>query len=349
MLSETEIQNQLIPKIKSLIEPLELIDIKKQQKIKNEFILDLVVKTKYKKKEKKLIIEIKSLGEPRHIERAIAQVKFYSKKIPNSYPIVASYYISEKSRQICKELEVGYIDLFGNIFIELPYILIDKESKKTKNVEKKKQKYLFSPVSTRIIRTLLLNPEGKWTIKSLSQQSESSLGYTHRVVEKLLDEQYILRDNNYKIKLKESSGLLDKWRDSYSFQKNKIYPFYTFDKNKESIFKNLAEVTKSNNLEYALTLHSGAYFIAPYVRFTDIHFYIRSDLNIWTEKLDLRPVESGANIYLIEPYDKGVFQGLQRIDEKLIVSNIQLYLDLYNYPKRGREQADFLREKKINF
>jgi hypothetical protein len=31
------------------------------------------------------------------------------------------------------------------------------------------------------------------------------------------------------------------------------------------------------------------------------------------------------------------------------VSNVQLYVDLYNYPARGREQADFLRERKIGF
>jgi len=31
------------------------------------------------------------------------------------------------------------------------------------------------------------------------------------------------------------------------------------------------------------------------------------------------------------------------------VGNIQLYLDLINYPARGKEQAEILREKVIRF
>ena len=101
--------------------------------------------------------------------------------------------------------------------------------------------------------------------------------------------------------------------------------------------------------QYALTLHSGASFIAPYVRYSDVHLYIKNDINKWIQRLDLRPVESGGNIYLIKPYDEGALQNLQTIKGNKIVSNIQLYLDLYSYPKRGREQAEKIREEKINF
>jgi len=142
---------------------------------------------------------------------------------------------------------------------------------------------------------------------------------------------------------------LDTWRESYSFENNSIKSFYTFEKNKEVLFKKIEEQSNSIESQYALTLHSGASFVAPFVRYTDIHMYIESKIDQWIKKLDLRPVESGANIYLITPYDEGVFQGLQIINGKKIVSNIQLYLDLYNYPSRGREQADFLREQKIKF
>jgi len=52
---------------------------------------------------------------------------------------------------------------------------------------------------------------------------------------------------------------------------------------------------------------------------------------------------------LVEPYDEGVFWGIQMINGIKVVANIQLYVDLFNYPARGREQAEFLREKKIKF
>ena len=262
---------------------------------------------------------------------------------------MASSFLSEKSREICRQLNVGYIDLFGNIYIDLPYLHIDKQSKETIPTEKKKQKQLFSPIATRIIRTLLLEPNNEWTIKSLSEKTQVSLGYTHRVIEKLTNELFLDRNKDYKLMLKDKSRLLDTWRNAYFFENNSIKSFYTFEKNKDTIFKKIAESANLIESRYAFTLHSGASFIAPFVRYTDIHMYVESEIDQWIKKLDLRPVESGANIFLILPYDEGVFQGLQTINGKKVVSNIQLYLDLYNYPKRGREQADFLRDRKIKF
>jgi len=341
--------NNISLQIKSLLSPLRIVKIKQKPKLKNGLSPDIVIITRYKNKEKLLIVEIKSVGEPRFIEQAISQLKLYTDGVDNSYPIVASSYLSEKSRDVCKKLNVGYIDLAGNIFIDLPYIHIEKESEKAKIAEKKRQKNLFSPISTRIVRTLLVHPSSDWSIKSLSKKTGASLGYTHRVVERLLDKKILYRDNSFRLKLEDPKQLLEEWSKNYIYRQNTIYPLYTFEKNKDLFFKKLLHISKSNNFKYALTLHSGAHLIAPYVRFTEIHFYIDSPVETWKEKLDLRPVESGANVYLLKPYDLGVFQDIQTINELKVVSNIQLYLDLYNYPKRGREQAEFLREKKLKF
>ena len=154
-MSEKEVQQRLRQQLKLLLSPLEIKSVKQEYQIRNQKNADIVVKTKYKNKETTFVIEVKSIGEPRHTEQAITQVKLLSKEIPNSYPVVASSFISETSREICKKLNVGYIDLLGNIYIDLPQIHIEKESNKTKQVEKKKQKQLFSPVATRIIRSLL--------------------------------------------------------------------------------------------------------------------------------------------------------------------------------------------------
>jgi len=100
---------------------------------------------------------------------------------------------------------------------------------------------------------------------------------------------------------------------------------------------------------YAFTIHAGASLIAPFVRFNDVHFYIASDPEPWVHELDLHTVEFGGNVHLLRPYDEGVFYRLRFPQGMAVVGNIQLYLDLYRYPARGREQAEFLREKEIGF
>jgi len=67
------------------------------------------------------------------------------------------------------------------------------------------------------------------------------------------------------------------------------------------------------------------------------------------EAVELKPVSTGPNVLMFIPYDEGVFYAAQKLKNRNIVSNIQLYLDLYNYKGRGKEQAEYLREKVIGF
>lgn len=69
----------------------------------------------------------------------------------------------------------------------------------------------------------------------------------------------------------------------------------------------------------------------------------------WVDALDLHIVEFGGNVHLLQPYDEGVFYQLRKPEGIAVVGNIQLYLDLYNYPARGREQAEFMRDQEIGF
>jgi len=85
------------------------------------------------------------------------------------------------------------------------------------------------------------------------------------------------------------------------------------------------------------------------VRFTDVHFYSEGDPNRLVEGLDLRPVEAGGTIHILEPYDAGVFYNRQERSGLSVVCNTQLYLDLANYPARGHEQAEFLRQEKMPY
>jgi len=58
--------------------------------------------------------------------------------------------------------------------------------------------------------------------------------------------------------------------------------------------------------------------------------------------LNLKEVESGANVMLLGPYDEGVFYGTQVVDDIRIVSPLQIYLDLKGYKGRGEEAAEVL-------
>lgn len=67
-----------------------------------------------------------------------------------------------------------------------------------------------------------------------------------------------------------------------------------------------------------------------------------SDAGKLAHELGLMPVEENGNVKFAIAPSNGIFYGAQEIDGIRVVSDIQLYVDLYNYPARGREAADEL-------
>ena len=65
--------------------------------------------------------------------------------------------------------------------------------------------------------------------------------------------------------------------------------------------------------------------------------------------LGLRPGEGEGNIYLLAPYDHGVFYSPMAKGGLPVVCLPQLYADLYHYERRGREQAAHLRREAMGY
>jgi hypothetical protein len=106
----------------------------------------------------------------------------------------------------------------------------------------------------------------------------------------------------------------------------------------------------AENVEYALTCQAGASLVSPHARFDRVHIYVpdQSSIGIFVAALSLVEAPQGANLVLLDPYYRSSFRwGSQQIRNLRVASDLQLYLDLFSYPLRGIEQADFLYEKRL--
>jgi len=206
----------------------------------------------------------------------------------------------------------------------------------------RKAQNIFSRKASRIIRVLLIHSQEGWTIEDLSKEAEVSLGFTHAVVMSLIDQGHVYRDTSYRLRVSDPVKLIQRWAAYHNYiAMNTFLRYHTFEKDIEAF---LSKMKEANGLEYALTVLAGAHVVAPYVRPTTVHFYIKQEkkARTWVELLDLRPVETGGNISMVLPYDEGVFYGVSQVGGVNVVSKVQLYVDLFNYPARGEEAAEIV-------
>lgn len=241
---------------------------------------------------------------------------------------------------MCKGLGLGLIDLAGNVILELSGLSIERWGKENPSMERRLLRSILSRKATRVLRKMLIDPKRRWTLQSLGAEAHVSVSHAQKVVARLEQEGFV-EGSRGDIYLKSPGALLDAWRSKYDFRDQAAVGYYYGGSGPDEVLSIFSGLGKGS---YALTLGVAASLVAPFVRTTDIHAYVTGDLDEVARSLGLQSVEFGGNVRLIAPYDEGVLYDTRTVKGLTVVSNIQLYLDLYNWPMRGREQAEHLRD-----
>ncbi len=307
--------------------------------------VDLLINGMVSGKPVKFLIEIKSQGEPRLVRMAVAQLKDYLRDAKDSYGILVAPFLSDASRQICREAGVGCIDLAGNAFLSFRNIFVDISGKPNPFPVSRLSKSVFSPKSSRVLRVLLADPSKRWYVEDLSRETGISIGLTSRVKQSLLSMEWIKEENKSFFLVKPEEAL-SQWVSNYTYEKNTAASFYS-GLTEDELEAAIAKECEKRGVRYGLALFSGARKVAPFVRFMRFFSYIEGNIEDVAEALQFKKVDTGANVTLLQPYDEGVFYGLQSINGVNVVSDIQLYLDLKGYKGRGEEAAQAIFEKRI--
>jgi len=199
---------------------------------------------------------------------------------------------------------------------------------------------IFEAKATRILRCLLVNVGRDWTVREVAKEAGTSVGYTHAVLATLMNMRSVRRNERNRLRLMDVETLLKRWAAYHQYTyANTFLQYYTFEQNVDTFLRGVAERLK--NEEYALTSLAGAWLVSPYVRPVDAHFYAETKQKgeQIAKLLDIKPTAGTGNVKIVVPYDKGVFYGLRLIEGIKVVSNVQLFVDLWNYPSRGEDAA----------
>ncbi|MGO9613730.1 MAG: type IV toxin-antitoxin system AbiEi family antitoxin [Dissulfurispiraceae bacterium] len=322
--------------LKAVLEKIPFLKVNSVEREKDG--VDLLFNLALVDKTQVLLVEVKNNGQPRMARDAVNQLIRYRNKYPDAYLIFVAPYISPQAANICMKDSVGYLDFAGNCFFSFGQVYIEQTGKPNPFKTRRDLVSLSSPKSSRVLRVLLNNAGRAWKTQDLANEARVSLGHVANVKKLLLDREWITKQDGFS--LTEPWMLLEEWASIYTYRKNEVLNYYSL-KSIPEIEADLAKVCREKGIDYALTGFSGAARFASAVRFARIMAYAYNTKEV-ASLLNLKEVESGANVTLLAPYDEGVFYGAQVIENIRVVSPVQLYLDLKGYKGRGEEAAEAL-------
>mgnify|MGYP000915901397 CR=1 FL=1 len=149
-----------------------------------------------------------------------------------------------------------------------------------------------------------------------------------------------------KFSFKKPALLLKNWLEQYSIiKKCKMKTYRSALQGKVEL---LDALRKSNlNQKVALALHSAAEFYeCKNTNLNTLELYVLDSaiMSKLEEILQLEPQERGYEVLLIEPYYKSLLN--LSSDKSIKISPALLtFLDLYHFPLRGQEQAEFMAQR----
>jgi hypothetical protein len=293
-----------------------------------------------------LYVESRARVTPR---LALGMLDGLSKVPSDGHAMLCTYSVSARVAEICRQNSVAYLDEVGNCWIRTPGLYVHVAGHPSTRPDTRPAVDPFAQRSSRITRVLLSRPSEAWTLSDLAKKAQVSLGLAWKVKKTLMEDGFI-KMSDKRIVLSDAAGLLDAWKKRYSVPAEKV-SLYAIGKT-DQLERRLCECCKSIGLRCALTGLSGAWQVAPMVRYTTASAYVEtvSDSTLMAdmiERMDAKPVDTGANLVLYLTRDESVFYGMHTLSGLNVVSPIQLHMDLFKAPGRGPDAANEIMDKRI--
>jgi len=272
-------------------------------------------------------------------------------------PVLASPYLSSSSQDLLREMGVAFVDFAGNAWIVAQGIHVDRRGFADPRPEQREDRDLFSDKASLVLR-VLMRERAALGVRQIAEIVSAcdddvglSPGYVSKVVAELERRGYAGRRAE-KVVLRRPEELLSDWVVSYRRRRRPHSRGYFLPVvDAESAMPRVAKAFDAEGVAYVFSGHAGASLVDRYASFDSVDLYVK-DIEAAHRVLvgaGARLVDRGANVNVSVPYYRvSAFYDPQVLPGSMkAASDIQLYLDLYDYPVRGREQAEHLYERRL--
>lgn len=314
-------------------------------------VLDGVLQIENLAKQKaRFAIEVKRSFEVRDLSQTVRQIKESKNKIEESLePMIVARYISKSAQEWLRTNQISYADATGNFMLTSPststFLISDSGAKSDPWRGPGRPRNTLKGGSAAQVVRAILECSSPFSIPQLMSVAETSSGVTYRTVD------YLERENLLSIEKLKTDGqskrvvthvewrkILFAWSKDYSYQRDNSVQNYIEPRGIDEVLRKLKEFDPE---EYVITGSVAADRLAPYAVCKQINLYAKYPADI-AKALELRPVQSGANVQIASTKFNVVFARSTKINGLNFASPSQIAVDLLSGPGRNPVEGEAL-------
>lgn len=328
--------------VKSLLEEVGIGDVIVEQPSNARGAPDFVVRWYVGGQRQELAVDVRA----RYSEAWLDSIQ---RAVERPFMIVAPR-LGPQARKVLRAKKVNHADFGGLAYLRLPGVLVDREravrAKQVRWTPSSREANPFSKRASRVLRTLFANPDQTLKITELASRTGLAVGWASAVAEAIVNRGYAQHFQDG-VKLMDPASALVDWTREYGWRRNE-QRIYRVPLQREEIIERMRLACEQSESSWGLTLLAAAERRVGYVRDegpVHVYFSPKSELveEAVLERLYAEESRGGGELVLLEPY-YGPSTYIASEDEAGVkaVSDLQLFLDLVDYPVRGLEVAEVL-------
>lgn len=285
-----------------------------------------------------IFVEIKRRVEPRDVPRQIP-LRHALTEHASDVLLVAAPFLSPRTRELLAAEDMSYADATGNLrlVVNRPAVFVMREG--ANNDPWREERPLHSlkgRAAGRVMRGLcdLRPPYG---VRELAERTQTAVASVSRVVQLLDREALLTRNPHGAVVDVRWPSLIRRWTADYALTTSNAAHRLLAPRGFDPLLRALPTVP----FRYSLTGSLAATRLAAVAPSTLATIYVE-DAAVAADHLNLRPVETGTNVLLLEPFDPVVFERTCA-DEGLVYAALsQVAADLLTSPGRGPVEGEEL-------
>ncbi len=281
-------------------------------------------------------IEFKQLCLPRTAMQLVHEW-WPAVQLPRPLPLLlVAPRLGPRTRAVLAEAGHSWLEPGGDCELQSPGLLVRVQGTSRAELlpsSRRRVADLFHGKALRIVRWLLAGSVDSWKVHDMASAAQVSAPFVTRLFETLAAEAFVERGRGW-TRVTDREALLKAWAVA---PPPKVVAHHFV--HPDGVTGALAALLDWRS-PYAVTAEAAAdQTAAAYTRFTRVEAYVETVEDV---PAHLLPVPKGGNLVLFQSEDEGVFDATWTKDGLRLVSEPQLYVDLFRRGGAAREAAGVL-------